>query len=218
MTGAGAAGAPEGGSASDPHVPAGDFGSWLHTTAAVVRHEREADVPCGDCTGCCTSSYFVHIGPDEADTLQRIPPALLFPAPGLADGHVLMGYDERGHCPMLVDGACTIYEHRPRTCREYDCRIFPASGLVPDGPTKVAIRRRTGQWRFRFPTSDDRVRHAAVQGAARFLVAHPECFTSGQAPQRHEDLALAAIHVHEVFLPAPTVEPDVATVRAALQS
>ena len=34
-----------------------------------------------------------------------------------------------GHCPMLVDGRCSIYEHRPRTCRTYDCRVFPAAGL-----------------------------------------------------------------------------------------
>ena len=30
---------------------------------------------------------------------------------------------------MLVDGRCSIYEHRPRTCRTYDCRIFTATGL-----------------------------------------------------------------------------------------
>ena len=87
-----------------------------------------SEVPCDGCTACCTSSQFVHIGPDETDTLARIPRRLLFPAPRLPAGHVLMGYDENGHCPMLVDGACSIYEHRPRTCRTYDCRVFPAAG------------------------------------------------------------------------------------------
>jgi uncharacterized protein len=81
----------------DAHdVPAGRFSAWLGQIGA--------DVPCGTCTACCTSSQFVHIEPDEAETLARIPRALLFPAPGRPKGHVLMGYDERGHCPMFVDG------------------------------------------------------------------------------------------------------------------
>ncbi len=73
-----------------------------------IRGERGSEVPCGSCTACCTSSQFVHIGPDETDTLARIPAALLFPAPRQPPGHVLLGYDERGHCPMLVDGRCSI--------------------------------------------------------------------------------------------------------------
>ena len=60
-------------------------------------------MPCGTCTACCTSSQFVHIGPDEVDTLAHIPAELLFPAPRMPKGHVLLGYDERGHCPMLID-------------------------------------------------------------------------------------------------------------------
>ena len=45
-------------------------------------------------------------------------------------GNMLLGYDENGHCPMLIDDKCSIYEHRPITCRSYDCRIFPAAGIV----------------------------------------------------------------------------------------
>ena len=63
-----------------------------------------ADVPCDGCTACCTASQFVHVDPDEADTLAHIPREVLFPAPGLPPGHVLMGYDEHGACPMFVDG------------------------------------------------------------------------------------------------------------------
>ena len=39
----------------------------------------ESDVPCNGCTACCRSSQFVHVGPDEADTLAHIPAELLFP-------------------------------------------------------------------------------------------------------------------------------------------
>ncbi len=115
----------------------------------------------------CTASQFVHVEPDEADTLARIPAALLFPAPGLPRGHVVLGYDERGHCPMLVDGACSIYEHRPRTCRTYDCRVFPATGIVPDDQPLIAERAR--RWRFSYPTEHDREAYASVRAAGALL-------------------------------------------------
>ena len=93
----------------EPDLPAGDFSQWVVGMQAAIRGEQDSDVPCNGCTACCTSSQFVHIDPDEADTLAHIPRALLFPAPGRPRGHVLLGYDERGHCSMLVDGACSIY-------------------------------------------------------------------------------------------------------------
>jgi Fe-S-cluster containining protein len=82
---------------------------------------------------------------------------------------MLLGYDQRGHCPLLVDGACSIYEHRPRTCRTYDCRVFPASGVDQDEPGKEAIGERARRWRFDFPTERDRVEHEAVKAAARHV-------------------------------------------------
>jgi Fe-S-cluster containining protein len=136
------------------------FSEWLDDLCAALDGNREMDVPCGTCTACCTSSQFVHIEPDESETLARIPPALRFPAPGLPKGHVVMGYDERGHCPMLVDGACSIYEHRPRTCRTYDCRVFAATGVEPEGQPSIAARVR--EWRF---DVDDGARWDAVHAA-----------------------------------------------------
>lgn len=88
---------------------------------SALRGEQPSAVPCDGCTACCTSSQFVHIEPDERETLRRIPSELLFPAPRMPAGHVLLGYDEHGRCPMLSEQGCSIYEHRPRTCRTYDC-------------------------------------------------------------------------------------------------
>ena len=134
-----------------------------------LRGERDADVPCDGCTACCTSSQFVHIGPDETDTLVHIPPELLFPAPRMSRGHVVLGYDERGHCPMLVDDRCTIYQHRPRACRTYDCRIFAATGVDPadDGPTKAEVAARVARWRFDTADPADRELHDDLRAAAR---------------------------------------------------
>ena len=57
---------------ADAPLDAGAFGAWLDGMAGALAGGRESDVPCGGCTGCCTSSQFVHVGPDEVDTLARI--------------------------------------------------------------------------------------------------------------------------------------------------
>jgi Fe-S-cluster containining protein len=154
-------------------LPAGDFASWFEDMRAALRGERDAEVPCGGCTACCTSSQFVHIGPDETDTLAAIPPDLLAPAPLMPPGYVVLGYDERGHCPMLVDGACSIYEHRPRTCRTYDCRVFAATGVEPDDPAG-AIAEWVRRWRFTYPTEDDGALRDVVRAAAASIQEGPD--------------------------------------------
>jgi len=139
------------------------FAEWLADTQAAIRGERDAAVPCGSCTACCTSSQFVHVGPDEADALAHIPSDVLFAAPGFPPGYVLMGYDERGACPMFVDGRCSIYEHRPRACRTYDCRVFAAASIEPDAP---AVAAQVLTWEFDVTTADDASALAAVRAAA----------------------------------------------------
>lgn len=185
--------------AEDP-LPAGDFSSWLEEIKGALRGERASDVPCGECTACCTSSQFVHIGPEETDTLAHIPAELLFPAPGLPEGHVLLGYDDKGHCPMLADGACSIYEHRPRTCRTYDCRVFAATGISPEDDTKPLIALRVRRWQFNFPTDEDRAQRTAIAAAATFLQDRAEDFTDAIVPADATRLAVLAIRVHGAFL------------------
>jgi Fe-S-cluster containining protein len=195
-------------------LPAGEFSAWLHSTLLALTTDAGAEVPCGTCTACCRSSYFIHIEPDETAALARIPRALLVPAPGLPTGHVVMGYDQDGRCPMLVDDACSIYDDRPRTCRRYDCRVFAAAGLSPDDDGKPLVAVRVREWRFEHATGRDEREHAAVRAAAAFLRAHPESFSDGAVPRSAGDLAVAALHVHQVFLGG---EPSVDEVRAALR-
>lgn len=145
---------------------AGPFLPWLDEVRLAIRGEGETDVACGTCTACCASSQFVHVEPDEHDALAHIPKALRFPAPGLPEGHVLLGYDEQGRCPMLGERGCTIYEHRPRTCRTYDCRVFAAAGIDADKPL---IAERAAQWEFDHPTGADRDAHDEVRRAAAEL-------------------------------------------------
>ncbi|HKY16538.1 MAG TPA: hypothetical protein VJM33_16545, partial [Microthrixaceae bacterium] len=120
------------------------------------------------------------------------------PAPGLPRGHVLLGYDEEGRCPMLVDGRCSIYAHRPRTCRTYDCRIFPAAGVEPD-PDQPAIAAQVARWRFDHPSDGDRAEHRAVRTAATVIAAHPEIVDAEHAPASATRLAVQAVALHDLF-------------------
>lgn len=183
----------------DATLCAGSFSSWLQGMEAALRGDAASDVACGTCRACCTSSQFIHVAPDEADTLAHIPPALLFPAPGSSRGHMLMGYDENGHCPMFRDNACSIYAHRPQTCRTYDCRIFAATGVeVPDEDMpRIAVQAR--RWRFHELSSDDRAAHAAVQRAAAALRQNPSDVTGGVVPANATQLAVLAIRHHDRF-------------------
>lgn len=184
-------------------IDAGSFESWVGQMQRALRGEADADVPCGTCTACCTSSQFVHIVPDEADALAHIPAELQFPAPGRPAGHVLLGYDERGHCPMFVDGGCSIYAHRPRTCRTYDCRVVAAAGLdLDDDPTRSGIARRVKEWAFRMETDGDRAHAAAVRAAVDDIrVTLSKRPTHGPGPSTTE-IAARAVETHERFLPA----------------
>jgi Fe-S-cluster containining protein len=148
---------------------------------------------------CCRSSYFIHIRPEETQTITRINRKLLFPAPGLAKGNVLLGYDKDGHCPMLIDNKCSIYEHRPLTCRSYDCRIFTATGIVAGDDDKAMINQHIQHWKFSYPTKRNRNQHLAVQAAAKFLQERAECFPGG-VPSNPSQLAILAIKVYDVFL------------------
>ncbi len=147
--------------------------------------DGESDVPCDGCTACCRSSQFVHIEPDEVETLAHIPAELLFPAPLLPTGHVVLGYDENGHCPMLVDDRCSIYAHRPRTCRTFDCRVYAAAEVEPDPVTQPDIARRVRRWRFDHPMPMDRDEQEAVRTAAR---------VAGELPPTQR--AIVAIRTH----------------------
>ncbi len=181
-------------------LAAGEFGAWLAAMRRALRREADADVPCGDCCACCSTSHFVDIGPEERDTLARVPRKLLFPAPGMPAGHLVLPYDDRGRCPLLgEDGRCAIYSHRPLTCRTYDCRVFAAAGLDAD---RELITRRARRWRFSYSAPGDAARSAAVRAAARWIPAHAAAFPGGAVPDDPPGLAVLAVRVADIFLPA----------------
>ena len=181
-------------------LPAGSFSEWLRGIEALLqRGNGAADVPCGTCRGCCRSSMFVHIKPAETRTIQRIPRALLFSAPGRPKGHVLMGYDDKGCCPMLIEDKCSIYEDRPQTCRDYDCRVFAATGIQVDRQMQPEIARRVTEWTFTYESEESRQERAIVREAARFLEKNMDLFPQGSLPGYPVQLAALAVRIYRLF-------------------
>jgi hypothetical protein len=110
---------------------------------------------------------------------------------------------------MLGCDGCTIYDHRPRTCRTYDCRVFAAAGVTPDQP---AVALAAARWSLEAGDDDTRVAIDAIPRAARWLREHPEAFPAGRVPGA-TGLALAALAVADL---CSGPSPDSAAVRRRL--
>jgi uncharacterized protein len=189
--------------------PAGAFSEWLRAMREALAGSTGMNVACGDCRGCCTSSYFIKVRAHETAAIEHIGADNLRPVPGGRDGHMLMGYDEKGHCFMFANGGCSIYANRPETCRTYDCRVFTAAGMNA-GPDKPEINERIASWRFDYPTPRDAEEHRAVTAAANFLRQHPVRFPGGRVPSRPSEIAVLAVKSYEVFLDRPSTDAEIA--------
>jgi len=110
-----------------------------------------------------------------------------------------MGYNDRGQCPMLVDDKCSIYEDRPQTCRDYDCRIFTATGICEAHESQAPIAQRVREWVFHYRSDEDRQEHTTLQAAAAFLEKNRDLFPPGTLPGQPGPLAIAAIGIYRLF-------------------
>jgi Fe-S-cluster containining protein len=188
-------------------IDAGPFGEWLGAMRAVLRGERDADVPCGSCIGCCVSSYPIPLRTGDVVAREQVPEQWLLGATP-PDGQWLMGFREDGSCPFMEAGRCTVYAHRPQTCRDYDCRIYAAAGLLPAGDRPL-VHERVRAWHFRFE-SDDELREAeAVRRAAQFIASHAELFPAAMRAHSPTAAAVLAVKAYGLFMPAagPLAEP-----------
>jgi Fe-S-cluster containining protein len=197
---------------TDVSLPAGNFSEWLRAMRTALATRGGMDVACGDCRGCCVSSYYVKVRAHETSAAAAIGEANLEPGPPGDPGSRLMGFRDNGHCLMLREGNCSIYEHRPETCRSYDCRVFTAAGMDA-GPDKPVINTRVASWRFDYASDRDREEHRAVTAAAAYLRQHPVRFPGGRVPSRPSEIAVLAVKAYEVFLDPPQRDTDI---RAAL--
>lgn len=198
-------------------VSAGAFGEWLAAMRAVLRGERGADVPCGECVGCCVSSYPIPLRRSDEVARAEVPEQMLI-------GHAepgkdwLMGFRDDGSCPFLAGGcSCSIYANRPQTCRDYDCRIYAAAGLLPDGERPV-IANRVRTWRFDVTTTEDVAAAAAVQRAAQFIRGHAGLFPPGMRATSATAAAVLAIKTYALFLAAEAGRSPEVTARQVIET
>lgn len=91
-----------------------------------ISSEPIQEVPCGSCTLCC-QVLSPYLTPEEVASglypISLIQPsaAQLFDNPEI--GPIVALYRKpEGGCSMFVDGKCSIYDHRPLACRQFDCR------------------------------------------------------------------------------------------------
>jgi hypothetical protein len=101
---------------------------------------------------------------------------------------------------MLVDDACSIYAHRPRTCRRFDCRVFAAASLTPGSGPRAGVNQQVWRWRFDYSSAADAARQTALLEAAAFLQRRADLIDPEVAPVDTSELAKAAVFVHEIFL------------------
>ena len=93
---------------------------------SISSDEPIEDVPCGSCSLCC-EKLAPHLTPEEVAS-GLYPVSLIQPTSEqmLANpeiGPLVTVYRKKeGGCGMFVDGKCSIYNYRPLSCRQFDCR------------------------------------------------------------------------------------------------
>lgn len=175
---------------------------------AVLRGERDSDVPCGSCIGCCVSSYRIPLRPSDVVAREEVPEQWLLGATPPGE-QWLMGFREDGSCPFMQERCCTIYADRPQTCRDYDCRIYAAAGLLPAGERPL-IYERVRDWEFRLESDQERRDAVAVRRAAQFISAHHGLFPEAMRAQSPTAAAVLAVKAYPLFAKeaVPVADPE----------
>jgi Fe-S-cluster containining protein len=197
---------------SSNFIAAGDFDLWLKQMCASLHGAAAGtDVPCGDCVGCCISSYPVPIRP--SDGLDAVVPDEHIVQVS-ASSRIMVPRDD-GTCPMLQNKRCSIYARRPETCRDYDCRIFAAAGIEAGGAERTLVNERVRAWRFVYATPQSRLTHEAIKAAARFIRNHTDAFT-GRPPTAPTGIAVLAVKSFTVFLDAAVTSRSAEQIATAI--
>lgn len=179
-------------------LQAGAFARWVEQyVRSQLQPEAAGETPCGECNACCKGSYYVAIAADERETIARIPRVHLTLSTQTHEPQWALDQSCTGSCPMLVDESCSIYAHRPQTCRRYDCRVFAAVS-VSAGQERPAVNSQVWRWRFDYPSEDDQALQTAVLAAAAFLQRRNDLIDADLADSGA--LARAAVSVYEIFL------------------
>lgn len=78
-----------------------------------------SDVPCGECTLCCT-----WVDLDGRPTVEE-DEASQYQTEIHGDRRVLATKEDSNDCYYLGDEGCSIHTFAPKACKEFDCRDVP---------------------------------------------------------------------------------------------
>lgn len=150
-----------------------------------IRDGSDASVPCNGCNACCRSKILN--AEVRAAELERFPDAVWSDK---NNSYVLPKLED-GSCTRLIDGRCSVYSERPKSCSAYDCRFHLLIGKVPDSNDPV-MQEAVLQWEPPgIKTNED----------VEALLAHRFAVRNGGAPADIEEAKLKALHWRE-HLPA----------------
>jgi Fe-S-cluster containining protein len=93
---------------------------------SVTSDEVVEDVLCGSCTRCC-ETLAPYLTVEEIASglypLSFIEPTDQQRAEAAEIGPIVTLYRKKeGGCGMFIDSKCSIYNYRPLSCRQFDCR------------------------------------------------------------------------------------------------
>ncbi len=77
---------------------------------------RKSPVLCNGCTLCCHNDAIRILPGDDVSLYQVVPHERL------PNTHLMLDHKANGDCIYLGDTGCMIHGHKPRMCREMDCR------------------------------------------------------------------------------------------------
>ena len=94
---------------------------------SVSSNEELVDMPCGECNLCC-SILTPYLTPEELNS-GKYPLSLVSPSqeqlrdnPSLGPVMTIFRNPITGGCSLLINNRCSIYDDRPISCRQFDCR------------------------------------------------------------------------------------------------
>jgi hypothetical protein len=139
------------------------------------------DVPCGECTACCTSlPVRLHRPGRKANHSTHSAQAPISALRAATD--TFWATMKGGHCPMFMNTKCSIYAHRPqnvphvRLSRLLSHRNFPRTRI------SLALQAGANEWKFSSPSPRDQLDQDAVRAAGKSLLDHPELLPGGMPP------------------------------------
>jgi hypothetical protein len=144
--------------------PSGSVTTYLRKSTQGYLRDGSANVPCNGCTACCRDpNLFVDVTDEEAKRLKVHQDTNMDQREYKNGVAWVLDRNEKGECVYLIDNRCSIYSERPKSCRQYDCRVHLLG--FPVDPTQTVVNQEgVLQWsQFSQPTTEDKVAGLAIR-------------------------------------------------------